>query len=120
MGRFVRFLSPARGLLPLLVVILVLGHVCELTASVEFESHHHSDGSDHSTGDNSHGQPGLCDAVTAVTSVQYHPLWTGLDMAVTLLVVDASPFGRTLQSFGKPAKLASPLPLFLLHSSFLI
>ena len=107
-------------LLPLLVVILVLGHVCELPAYVE-AGHHHPDGAHHSTGDSSHAQPGFCEAVTAPsTSPQLHHVWTGLEMPVTLPIGDASPVLETLQSFGEPPKLASRPPLFLLHSSLLI
>ncbi|HEY7518497.1 MAG TPA: hypothetical protein VIE36_09420 [Methylomirabilota bacterium] len=121
MRSLVARVSPTLWLLPLLVVVLVLGHVCELPAYVELASHHHSDGSHHSTEENGHAQPGFCDAVTAPsTSGQLHHTWIGLDVTVTFSIVDVSPVGRTLQSFGEPAKLASRLPLFLLHSSLLI
>ena len=121
MRSLVARVSPTLWLLPLLVVVLVLGHVCELSAYVELASHHHSDGSHHSTEGNGHEQPGYCDAVTAPsTSSQLHHVWTGLDVVVALPVVDAVPVLRNLESFGKSAKLVSRLPLFLLHSSLLI
>jgi hypothetical protein len=108
-------------LLPWLVVILVLGHVCELPAYAELVSHHHSDAAHHSSADSSEGEPGLCDAVTASsTSGQLHHVWTGLAVVAILPAVAAPPAGWMPPSFEAPSRLASRVPLFLLHSSFLI
>jgi hypothetical protein len=121
MRSLVARVSPTLWLLPLLVVVLILGHVCELPAYVELGSHHHADESHHSTEGNGHEQPGFCDAVTAPsTSSQLHHVWTGLDAVVARPAVDAAPVLGNLESFGQPAKLVSRLPLFLLHSSLLI
>jgi hypothetical protein len=120
MRSLVARVAPTLWLLPLLVLALVLGHVCELPAYVELGSHHHSDGPHHSTEGNGHEQQGFCDAVTAPsTSSQVHHVWTGFDV-VARPAVDAAPVLRSLGSFGKPAKRVSRLPLFLLHSSLLI
>jgi hypothetical protein len=97
----------------MLVVILVLGHVCELPAYVELVSHHSAEG-------NADEQLISCDAVTATSSSGHSQVWTGLDMAVALPVIDAAPVRRTPQSFEDPARLQSRLPLFLLHASLLI
>ncbi len=100
-------------LLPLLVAIVVLGHVCELPAYVELASHHSAEG-------NADELLSSCDAVTATSSSGHAQVWTGLDMTVVLPVMDAALVSRTLQSFEDPAKLPSRLPLFLLHASLLI
>lgn len=100
-------------MLPVLVVLLILGHVCELRAYVELVSHHAAEGS----GDE---QLSSCDAVTVTSSSGHSQVWTGFDMAVALPIIDASPVRRTLQCFEDPAKLPSRLPLFLLHASLLI
>jgi hypothetical protein len=113
MRTFVDRLPATRWLLPILVVILVLGHVCELPAYVELASHHAAEG-------NADEQLSSCDAVTATPSSGHSLVWTGLDIAVALPIIGASPVGRTRQSFEDPAKLPSRLPLFLLHASLLI
>lgn len=113
MRRFVDRLPATRWLLPMLVVLLVLGHVCELPAYVELASHHSAEGS-------ADEQLSSCDAVTVTSSSGHSEVWTGLDMAMALPIIDVSPVRRTPRSFEDPAKLPSRLPLFLLHASFLI
>ena len=100
-------------LLPLLVAILVLGHVCELPAYVELVSHHGADGG---AGE----QLSSCEAVTATASSGNTQMGTGLDMAVVVPVIDAVPVSRAPRLFEDPAKLPDRLPLFLLHASLLI
>src|SRR5918996_1241656 len=113
-----RRVPAARWLLSFLVVMLVLGHVCELPAYVELASHHHSPEGP------ADEQLSSCDAVTATSNSGHYQVhyqvWTGLDMAVALPVIDAAPVGRTLQSVEDPARLPSRLPLFLLHAALLI
>lgn len=99
-------------MLAILVVILVLGHVCELPAYVELVSHHSADNADE--------QLSSCDAVAATSSSSHFQVSTGLDVAPALQLVDAAPMRRMLQSFEDPANLPSRLPLFLLHASLLI
>jgi hypothetical protein len=113
MPSFVDRLPATHWLLPLLVVILVLGHFCELPAYVELVSHHLAEG-------NADEQLSSCDAVTATSISGHSQVWTGLDMAVALPVIDAAPMRGTPQSVEDPAKLPSRLPLFLLHASLLI
>ncbi|HEX9747600.1 MAG TPA: hypothetical protein VGB86_04265 [Methylomirabilota bacterium] len=113
MRRFVDHLPATRWLLAILVVILVLGHVCELPAYVELASHH-------SAADNADEQLSSCDAVTVTSSSSHSQVWTGLDMAMALLIIDVSPVRSPPQFFEDPADLASRLPLFLLHASLLI
>lgn len=110
---FVHRVPAARWLLPVLVVILIVGHVCELPAYAELVSHHPAK-------INGAERPSSCDAVTATSSSGHSQVWAGLDMAVAVPVIDASPLRRTLQSFEYPARLPSRLPLFLLHASLLI
>jgi hypothetical protein len=113
MLNFLHRVPAARWLLPVLVVILFVGHVCELPAHAGLVSHH---------ADESNGAEQLssCDAVTATASSGHSQVWAGLDMAVAVPVIGASPVRRTLQSFEDPAKVPGRLPLFLLHASLLI
>ena len=122
-----RRVPAARWLLSFLVVMLVLGHVCELPAYVELASHHHSaegNAHEHSPEGPADEQLSSCDAVTATSNSGHYQVhyqvWTGLDMAVALPVIDAAPVGRTLQSVEDPARLPSRLPLFLLHAALRI
>lgn len=102
-----------RWLLPLLVVILVLGHVCELPAYVELASHHSAEG-------NADEQLGSCDAVPATSSPGHAPVWAPPDVALALPVLDPTPARRAAWSFEDPVRLIERLPLFLLHASLLI
>ena len=113
MPSFVDRLPATHWVLPLLVVMLVLGHVCELPAYVELVSHHLAEG-------NADEQLSSCDAVTATSLSGHSQVWTGLDVAPALQLVNAAPTRRMLQSFEDPANLPSRLPLFLLHASLLI
>ena len=113
MPSFVDRLPGTRWLLAILVVILILGHVCELPAYVELVSHHSAEGS-------ADEQLSSCDAVTVTSSSSHSQGWTWLDMAMALPGIDASPVRRMPQFFQDPAKPPSRLPLFLLHASLLI
>jgi hypothetical protein len=100
-------------LLPILVVILVLGHVCELPAYVELASHHSAES-------NADEQLASCDAVPATSSPGHAQVWTPSDIALALPVVDPTPGHRAVWSFEDPVRLIERLPLFLLHASLLI
>jgi hypothetical protein len=113
MPRFVDRVPGTRWLLAILVVILVLGHVCELPAYVELASHHSAE-------DKADDQLSSCDAVASTSSSGHSQVSTGFDVAPALQLVDAAPMRRTPQSFEDPANLPSRLPLFLLHASLLI
>jgi hypothetical protein len=118
----------ARWLFSVLVVMLVLGHVCDLPASVVAASHHHSAAGE--THDQSHEGPtgeqvSSCDAATAASNSSHFHVQnqgrTGIDVAAAVPVIDAPPpVTETLQAFKDPGKLRGRLPLFLLHASFLI
>lgn len=117
----------ARWLLPLLVVMLVLGHVCELPAYIDVAFHQHSaEGEAHEHSHEGHAgeQLSSCEAVTATSNsgpfqVQSQ-VWSGLDVAVAVPVIDGPPVDRTLQVLKNPGKPQGRLPLFLLHASLLI
>jgi hypothetical protein len=113
MRSFIDRLPATRWLLAILVLILVLGHVCELPAYVELASHHPVEGP-------SGEQLSSCDSVTVTSSAGHSQMWTGLDMAVSLPIIDASAVRGTPRAFEDPAKLPNRLPLFLLHASLLI
>ena len=117
----------ARWLFPLLVVMLVLGHVCDLPASVEAACHHHS--AEGETHDHSHEGPAgeqvsSRDAVMATSNSGHFQVHnqgrTGIDVAAAFPVIDAPPLAKTLEALTDPGKLRSRLPLFLLHASLLI
>jgi len=106
-------LPATRWLLPILVVVLVLSHVCELPAYVELASHH-------ATEANADEQLSSCDAVPATSSPGHGPVWAPPDMAFALAVVDPTPVCGAARSFEDPVRLIERLPLFLLHASLLI
>jgi len=113
MRDFVDRLPAARWSLALLIVLLVLGHVCELPAYVELVSHHAPAGHADEPVDS-------CDTVSATSSAGPSQMWAGLDVMTALPVVDVVPVGRMSQSFEGSVKQPSRLPLFLLHSALLI
>jgi hypothetical protein len=122
MVSFVDRSSARRWVLPVLVLLLVLGHACELPAYADVvgtyqtaeESHHSHDG--HHT-----GEQGLsCDAVSA-TSVPGHPrVAAAFETSVVPQVNDPAPPRMVGRTFEGPPKFAARTPLFLLHASFRI
>jgi hypothetical protein len=114
--------AACRCVLPVLIVLLVLGHACELPAYADVlassqmggEPHHSADG--HPAGD----QAISCDAI-GVSSNAGHPQAGGaLEIWVVLEAVDPAPARMVARSFEGPANPAVRPPLFLLHASFLI
>jgi hypothetical protein len=122
MVSFVARSSPRRWVLRLLVLLLVLGHACELPAYVDVvgtsqtaeESHHPNDG-------HHAGEQGLsCDEVSA-TSIPGHPrVAAALEISVVPQDNGQAPPRMVARSFERPPKFAARPPLFLLHASFLI
>lgn len=114
--------SARRWMLALLVLLLVLGHACELPAYADVvgtlqtaeESHHSNDG-------HHAGEKGLsCDAVSA-TSIPGHPrVAAALEISLVPQVTDPARPRMVARSLEGPAKFAARPPLFLLHASFLI
>jgi hypothetical protein len=109
------------ALFPLLAVLLVLGHVCDLPAYAETagaphsaeDSHHHSDGQERE-------QLTSCDPVSATSSPGYTHPYVGLGTARALPAsgsISAHPVAR---SFEDRATLLVRPPLFLLHAALLI
>jgi len=113
MPSFVDRPRATRWLLPILVVILVLGHVCELPAYVELVSHHPAEA-------NADEQLSSCDAVPATSSAGHAQVWTAPDIALALPALDPTPARRAAWSFEDPVRLVERLSLFLLHASLLI
>ena len=105
--------AAGRWLLPLLVVLLMLGHVCDLSALAALDAHHqtHGDG---------HAQLGSCEAMPAASSTGQARVCPAPIVAVALPVVDETPV-RTGASVveARPAIIGRP-PLFLLHAALLI
>jgi hypothetical protein len=102
-----------RWLLLMLVVLVVLGHVCDLAAFADLDAHHPVD---------SHAdeQVSSCDAVPATSSSGHTQVWAPPDIVLALPVADPTPARRAAWSFEDPVRLIERLPLFLLHASLLI
>ena len=106
--------------LPFLVLLLVLGHVCELPAYVdlivashEAEHSHHADAHDD-------GQSLSCDVVDLASAPGAPTAGPSLTTSVALAPVSQLPVPIALRASERPARLATGPPLFLLHSVLLI
>ncbi len=97
----------------MLVVLLVLGHVCDLAAFADLDAHHPVDG---------HADEllGPCDAVPATSSPGHAQVWAPLERAMALPVAGVVPDRRVVSFIEEPATLAGRPPLFLLYASLLI
>lgn len=121
MPRYARAAVSPRWLLPALVVLLVLGHTCELpayaalisdhaTASHELPGSHHDEGDEHGL---------TCEATLVIPSHSGVVLSAILTAPVVLAgVPSVVPTRPVLEA--RAAKLATGPPLFLLLSSLLI
>ena len=123
MVAFVHSSCVRRLTFPILVLLLVLGQACELLAYVDLARSAHSadQESSHSRSDHHAGEQAVsCDAVGIASSAGYQGS-EALELSVALGVNDLPP-RRTVAraAFEGHAKSAFPLPLFLLHASFLI
>ncbi len=114
--------SARRWVLPVLVLLLVLGHACELPAYADVvgtsqtaeESHHSHDG-------HHADEQGLsCDAATATSVPGHSRVAAALEISVVPQVNDPAPSRMVARTFEGPPKFAARPPLFLLHASFLI
>jgi hypothetical protein len=122
MVSFVARSSARRWVLPLLVLLLVLGHACELPAYADVVGTSQTAEESHPSNDGHHaGEQGLsCDAVSA-TSIPGHPrVAAALEISVMPQVNDPAPPRMVARTFEGPPKFAARPPLFLLHASFLI
>jgi hypothetical protein len=103
----------------MLVLLLVLGHACELPALAELvsqanEDTHHS--ADHHANENLLS----CDAVGVPSSTGYHQPGAGLDVAELLPVAGLISARLVMSSPGDSNRRSSRPPLFLLYASLLI
>lgn len=126
---FVQGSSARRWVLPVIVILLVLGHACELPAYADLvgsfhaagESHHSSDGHHHSSDGHHTGSQELsCDAVSATSSLGQPQVAAAPELSVASPVNDPAPARMVARPFEGPAKFAVRPPLFLLHASLLI
>jgi hypothetical protein len=113
--------SACRWALPILVLLLVLGHACELPAYGDLVGAAHADESHHS-GDRHHAgeQEISCDAVSATSSPGSPQLAAALDLSIVPQVNDRVSPRTAARSLEGLARLVARPPLFLLHASFLI
>src|SRR5262245_42746103 len=112
------FVPGARWLLPVLTLLVVLGHVCELPAYLDLVvSSHHHEGVGHAA--HSHGQESLlsCDPVDVLAST------VSVEVSPALDAAHVAPLRGHLRSrlvaatVEDSTRLCSRLSLFLLHSS---
>ena|SRR5512146_2461497 len=109
-----------RWALPVLVLLLVLGHACELPAYAVVGSSHAA-GEPHHAGDGHHsGEQALsCDPAVATSSPSHPLLAAGPEISVVSQVDDPAPTRVVAVPF-EGAKFSGRPPLFLLYASFLI
>jgi hypothetical protein len=110
-----------RSLFPLLVLLLLLGHVCELAAALDVaiashaaEDHHHQPGG---PSDESHFS---CEAIDGLPSSGAAKVTRGLASAVLPLLATPAPIPVVTPSVAESPPLRTRPPLFLLHASLLI
>ncbi len=123
MVRIVGRLRGPRLFFLLLVMLLVTGHVCDLTAYVERVAPLHEAEHSHHPGEG-HGSEELtsCDAVDAIpSSPNCIEFGTGPDVLVAALDTVVEPTVRSAgQCLESGATIPNRPPLFLLHASLLI
>ena len=97
----------------MLVLLLVLGHVCDLAAFADLDAHHSVDG-------HSDEQWSSCDAAPATSSPGHARVWTALEIAAPFPAADSAPAHRPARFPEDSAALVDRPPLFLLYASLLI
>jgi hypothetical protein len=116
-----RFVPAPRWLLPLLALLLVLGHACELPAYADLvTSPHLPEGAAHGAHDHAHDPQMSCDPVDVLASSG--ALQVGPDLSAAQVVPLGSPVPVRLlaASLGGSKRLLRRPPLFLLNASLLI
>jgi hypothetical protein len=110
-----------RWLLPIVALLVVLGHTCELPAYVNLvASAHPTEDTGHHTHDQAHEAEISCDPVDAVANT------SSADVGPVLGAASVVPLGGPLlvrlaiTSLTGSTRLPSRPPLFLLHASLLI
>ena len=111
-----------RWLLPLLVLFLVLGHVCELPAYATLAVSSHPTGDDHRHAADHHTDTTQisCDAVDVLSSTGSAHGRPSLDVTEALPVASPVPVRFVTSSLNDSKRLPSRPPLFLLYASLLI
>ena len=114
-----RLLSIPLRLVPMLVLLLVLGHTCDLPAYVDLVSHADEDARPSA---HDHADENLisCDGVAVPSNTGYLQLGPGLDVAQALPVASRAPARLVISSLEDPKRLPSRPLLFLLYASLLI
>jgi hypothetical protein len=118
---FVGVSSTRRWLFPILALLLVLGHACELPAYADLVgSSRTAEGSHHSA--DGHGDEHLisCDAAVAASGPSYSQAGANLGVSMALSAIDRAPVRMVARSFEDAAKFSVRPPLFLLYASLLI
>ena len=111
-----------RWLLPLLVLFLVLGHVCELPAYADLAVSSHPTGDDHRHAADHHTDTAQisCDAVDVLSSTGSVHGRPSLDVTVALPVASPVPIRFVTSSLHDSKSLPDRPRLFLLYASLLI
>jgi hypothetical protein len=111
-----------RWLLPLLALLLVLGHACELPAYADLVmSPHLPEGAAHGADDHAHDPQMSCDPVDVLASSGAPQV--GPDLGAAQVAPFGSPVPVRLLAVsleGSKRLPSRPPPLFLLHASLLI
>lgn len=117
-----RLLPIPRWLLPILVLFLVLGHVCELPAYADLAISSHPAGDDHRHAAAHHTDTSQisCDAVDVLSNTGSVHAGYSLDVAEAHPVASSVPVRFATSSLDDSKRLPSRPPLFLLYASLLI
>ena len=114
-----RLLSIPLRLVPMLVLLLVLGHTCDLPAYVDLVSHADEDARPSA---HDHADENLisCDGVAVPSNTGYLQEGPGLEVAQAPPVATLVPVRPVTSSLDDPKRLPSRPSLFLLYASLLI
>lgn len=116
-----RFVPAPRWLLPILALLLVLGHACELPAYADLVmSPHLTEGADHAAHDQAHEPQISCDPVDVLASTGSVQVGPALRAAQVVSLGNPLPVRLVTASLEDSKRQASRPPLFLLHASLLI
>jgi hypothetical protein len=116
-----RFVPAPRWLLPLLALLLVLGHACELPAYADLViSSHVTAGAGHAADDHAHEPQISCDPVDMLASTGSVQVVPDLRAAQVVPLGNPLPVRLVIASLEDSKRLPSRPPLFLLHASLLI
>jgi hypothetical protein len=116
-----RFVPAPRWLLPLLALLLVLGHACELPAYADLViSPHLPEGAGHAADDHAHEPQMSCDPVDVLASSGSLQVGPNLGAAQAVPLASPVPVRLLTVSLEGSKRLPSRPPLFLLYASLLI